>query len=322
MKKKLGIAAALLLAVPLGLAASLSADRSFDLAAYDAHGDLARLAQPAPPTPSVSVALSLVNTGSSTSPEATVFGGGSWLKDYKSVYAAVVVRHPKGTVLFETGLGSKIDAEVAGNSVAARQIFKYDKGKPVAEQLQGAAVPPGEVKAIILSHLHWDHAGGINDFPEAEVYVPRVEQEHALASSRPVFIHEQLDGPQTKWHFVEFAATPYENFETSFDLYGDGTLVLVPLPGHTPGSLGMFVNLSSGKRYFFTGDLTWAKEGLTVPTERPWLPRRLVDFDPAAVRASIAKVHTLMAQRPSLLVLPSHDDRAQAGVAKFPTFEQ
>src|SRR5262249_38058217 len=52
-------------------------------------------------------------------------------------------------------------------------------------------------------------------------------------------------------------------------LENDGSVALAPLPGHTTGSTGVFVNLRSGKRYLFTGDLTWALEGFKLPAERP-----------------------------------------------------
>ena len=107
-----------------------------------------------------------------------------------------------------------------------------------------------------------------------------------------------------------------------FDLFGDGSVVLVPLPGHTDGSLGVFVNLRSGKRFLFTGDLTWALEGFELPAERPWMARKLVDADEAEVRRSIVKVHWLMKKYPDLIVVPAHDRRVHERIANLPNFER
>ena len=96
---------------------------------------------------------------------------------------------------------------------------------------------------------------------------------------------------------------------------------VVPLPGHTDGSTGVFVNLRSGKRFLFTGDLTWAIEGFELPAERPWLARKLVDVDEAEVRRSIVKVHQLMRKYPDLVVVPAHDRRVHDRIASLPNFE-
>jgi glyoxylase-like metal-dependent hydrolase (beta-lactamase superfamily II) len=119
-----------------------------------------------------------------------------------------------------------------------------------------------------------------------------------------------LDGP------------PYENFLRSLDLFGDGSVVLVPLEGHTPGSIGMFVNLRSGKRFFFVGDLTWAIDGVTIPAERPWVARKLADVDERVVRRSIVRVHELAKKYPDLIVVPAHDRRVHATIAQLPDAER
>jgi N-acyl homoserine lactone hydrolase len=119
----------------------------------------------------------------------------------------------------------------------------------------------------------------------------------------------------------DFTGGPYENFDRSLDLFNDGSMVLVPLPGHTTGSTGVFVTLHSGKRFLFTGDLTWAREGFELPAERPWLARRLVDYDEAGVRRSVIKVHQLTRKHPDLIVVPAHDRRVHERIASLPRFE-
>jgi len=71
----------------------------------------------------------------------------------------------------------------------------------------------------------------------------------------------------------------------------------------------------------FTGDLTWALEGVELPAERPWLARRLADYDEAEVRRSIIKVYQLMRKYPDLIVVPAHDRRVHDRIASLPQFE-
>ena len=136
----------------------------------------------------------------------------------------------------------------------------------------------------------------------------------------PGLIDQMID--RMKIHTFEFTGGRYEDFEQSLDLFDDGSVVLVPLPGHTDGSTGVFVNLRSGKRFLFTGDLTWAMEGFELPAERPWLARKLVDFNEDQVRRSIVKVHQLMKHDPDLIVVPAHDRRVHDRIQALPRFER
>ena len=90
------------------------------------------------------------------------------------------------------------------------------------------------------------------------------------------------------------------------------------MPGHTPGSIGVFVNLASGARYLFIGDTAWAEEGVAWPAEKPWISRRMVDMDAAAVRAQLTLLHRLARQSPELVVVPAHDARVHEGIPRFP----
>ena len=80
-------------------------------------------------------------------------------------------------------------------------------------------------------------------------------------------------------------------------------MVLVKLPGHTKGSLEMFVNLKSGKRYFFTGDLTWQAEAFIIPSEKHVIPRKKVDGDREKVKESIVMVHHLKKKKNQIIIV-------------------
>jgi len=229
------------------------------------------------------------------------------------------VRHPKGTLLFDTGFGANVDEHVKTIPTLMRRLTTYDKETSAAAQLKAHGFEPGEIKMAIISHSHWDHVSGLEDLPQAEAWFSREEIDDIPKLPASELIKQMSD--KLELHALDLNGPPYENFDRSLDLYQDGSIVLVPLPGHTPGSIGMFVNLRSGKRFLFIGDLTWALEGIELPAERPWVSRKLVDRDESQVRASIVRVHQLSERYPDLVVVPAHDRRVHNRIANFPDFE-
>ena len=266
------------------------------------------------------VALSVIECGRMKSRQSFVFLGGSWAEDYFSGMAAVLIRHPKATMLFDTGFGANVDEHIKSIPMLMRALTTYDKETNAARQLQEHGIAPDQIDRIILSHWHWDHVSGAEDFPGVEVMLSKAEEDNIQTLSASELI-SRMRG-RLKLCSFDFTSGAYENFDRSFDIFSDGSLVLVPLPGHTPGSTGLFVNLRSGKRFFFIGDLTWAIEGVRLPAERPWISRKLVDLDEEQVRRSIIKVHQLHERRPDLIVVPAHDRRIHDQIANFPEVER
>lgn len=196
----------------------------------------------------------------------------------------------------------------------------YEKGEPAAAQLRKQGIAVDQITMIIISHSHWDHVSGLEDYPGVEVWLSQREIDYIHRLPTSALINRMIG--TRALHPITFANRSYENFDQSVDLFDDGSVVLVPLPGHTDGSVGMFVNLRSGKRFFFIGDLTWAIEGIQLPAERPWLARRLVDEDEAQVRRTIIKVHQLAQAHPDLVIVPAHDRRMHERIATFPKVER
>lgn len=272
----------------------------------------------------IEFSLSIIETGFAKTPEAFVFKGGSILKKRKLSHVSILIQHPKGTFVFDTGLGSQIEGQFHDNfSFLDRQLFKFTKLNSLKETLVENKFNPDSIDFIIPTHLHFDHASGIEDFPKATVWTTKEEYDHAFSEEAipPAFIKEQYDADFIKWNFMDFDTSAYEIFEESYDVFNDGTVVLVKLPGHTKGSLGMFVNLKSGKRYFFTGDLTWAAEAFINPAEKHSIPRKKVDGDREKVKEFIVMVHYLTKEKPEINIVPAHDFNAQKGIAHFPIVE-
>ncbi|MFD1551035.1 MBL fold metallo-hydrolase [Putridiphycobacter roseus] len=272
----------------------------------------------------VAFSLSIIETGYAQTREAFVYEGGSLFKKRRLSHVSILIQHPKGTFVFDTGLGSEIEGQFHDNfSFLDRQFFKFTKTSSLRETLTKNEFNPDDVDFIIPTHLHYDHAGGIEDFPKAEVWTTKAEYDHAFdeAASSSAFIKSQYDADFIQWKFMDFDSIPYEIFQESYDVFKDGTVVLVKLPGHTKGSIGMFVNLQSGKRYFFTGDLTWAVEAFSSLSEKHAVPRKKVDGDREQVKETIVMMHHLMQEKPTLHIVPAHDYNAQKNIARFPEVE-
>jgi glyoxylase-like metal-dependent hydrolase (beta-lactamase superfamily II) len=272
-------------------------------------------ALPAPP-----VSFAVVKTGQSTAREALVYSGGRWGRTAVNAFSAILIRHGDQQLLFDTGLGAQVDSQYAHDMPGwAKAFFKYEKPvDPVRAQLQRAGAPP--VRQIILSHSHWDHASGVMDFPEAEVWASPEELAvirkpgsglgHAWTS--------QVGAPGIKWRALAFKPIPYHGFDRSLDLFGDGSVVLVPQYGHTPGSVGLFVTTSSGRRYFFCGDAVWSAAALKNARPKSWLANQLADADKARTQAEIVRMSALAKREPDLTIVPAHDAAVQDRLGYFP----
>lgn len=272
----------------------------------------------------VDLSLSIIETGYAKTLESFVFRGGNLFKLRKLSHVSILIQHPNGTFVFDTGLGSEIEGQFHDSfSFVDRQLFKFTKLESLKETLVKNEFNPDSIDFILPTHLHFDHASGIEDFPKATVWTTKEEYDHAFSeeATPPAFIKEQYDADFIKWKFMDFDTTAYEIFQESYDVFNDGTVILVKLPGHTKGSIGMFVNLKSGKQYFFTGDLTWAKEAFINPAEKHSIPRGKVDGDREKVKESIVLVHHLIKKRPELNIIPAHDYNAQKSIAHFPEVE-
>jgi glyoxylase-like metal-dependent hydrolase (beta-lactamase superfamily II) len=126
--------------------------------------------------------------------------------------------------------------------------------------------------------------------------------------------------PSIHWKTIAFQPKPYRGYPESLDLYGDGTVVLVPQYGHTPGSVGMFLTTSSGRRFFFCGDTVWSAAAIPASRQKFWLARSIADRDAPATLAQIERMTALQKADPGLIIVPAHDSRVQAKLGYFPTW--
>lgn len=251
--------------------------------------------------------LAVLHTGKMFSKAGFAYRGGNLLEPRVFGMAGVLVQHPKGNLLFDAGFGSRLDEHFKTIPPLMQLMSKYEKETTAAAQLHAAGIAPESLMGVVLTHAHWDHVSGLQDMPGVPVWVTRAEQDFINTDNPATTLARSFDA--LNYRLYEFSHGPYLGFDRSLDVFGDGSVVLVPVPGHTPGSIIAFVTLPEGQRYALVGDLVWQREGVQIPADRPWVSADMVDNDTDGVRRWIVHMHHLMQRMPELVIVPAHDRR-------------
>jgi glyoxylase-like metal-dependent hydrolase (beta-lactamase superfamily II) len=274
-------------------------------------------------SPPEGMELLAVPTGVNRRVAAYAFRGGS-IFDRRDFYiGSALIKHPQGDLLVDAGFGRDIAQQFSTLPPYFRAITRYELWRPAVDQLRAAGYDLGRLGAILLTHAHWDHMSGLPDFPGLPIMVSARDRAFFESSAAqgplgpPGFGRPFTETP-FNWRLLDFEGGPYLGFARSHDVYGDGSIVCVPAPGHTPGSIVIFVTLPRNVRYAFVGDLVWQREGLTRRVERPHLIQLIGDDDPDGTRQNLLRMVSVMQSIPSMIVVPSHDRRAYAEMAGLP----
>jgi N-acyl homoserine lactone hydrolase len=260
-------------------------------------------------TPPADMAIYQLPTGSYLTRANFAFQGGAFRDKRSFAATAVLVTHPQGDFLIDAGFGADIAAHVHAQPWYARSA--YQAAGTASEQLDASGYDRGRLRGVLITHSHWDHVSGL-DRLQVPIWTNAAELQYA-AEARDGKVFRTVS-PGHQIHRYEFGSSSYLGFTSSYDVHGDGSVVVALAGGHTTGSVIVFVTLPAGQRYAFIGDVAWQLEGVRQPTERPFLMRKLADVDPSLVRQDLLKVASLAGL---MQVVPAHDRTAYEGIPQL-----
>lgn len=267
--------------------------------------------QPLPEAnPPADMAVYQLPTGTYETRAAFAVQGGSFRDKRDFASTAVLVQHPRGSLLIDAGFGAKVTEHVA--ALPRIQRAPYRATSTVSDQLNASGYDRGQLLGALVTHSHWDHVSGLDDL-QVPIWMNVGEQRYATEDPDGKVFRMVTSGHEI--HEYGFQGPPYLGFPSSFDVHADGSVVVAPAGGHTTGSVVVFVTVPSGKRYAFIGDLTWQLDGIRHRVERPWLLRRLADSDRTEVQRGLLRV---IALADLMQIVPAHDRTAYDGIPHLP----
>ena len=214
-----------------------------------------------------------------------------------------LIDHPQGLALFDSGMHPQLQTDARGRLGVIASVFRveFQPSEEVSARLHALGIEPARIRYLINSHLHFDHAGGNAEIPNAELVVQRPEWRAGHDDDE---IRRQFYNPRDYQH-----GHPVLTVDGEHDLFGDASIVCLPTYGHTPGHQSLRVRLPSG-------DIVLAADACyfcrTLRERR--LPQRV--YDREAMLASLDKLARLEAAGARIFF--GHDGEFWKGVPQAP----
>jgi glyoxylase-like metal-dependent hydrolase (beta-lactamase superfamily II) len=225
---------------------------------------------------------------------------------------AYLLEHPKeGLVLVDAGICPE---QAHQHSQYYRGVLRLildedeyaqEPNEALPEQLKRLGFRCEDVRTVILTHLHEDHVGALRDLKKAKVVVSQSEwnaRRMKLFGFIPMF-YEPSYACVEQWERVAFDSGAFHTFDRSQDLFRDGSIKLLPTPGHTPGHLSAVVEMG-GYQLLITGDCLYTLRHLaTKQVQAVRMSKQMGDQQVD----SIERIARLKRVLPGLLLVPGHD---------------
>ena len=257
------------------------------------------------PTESADVRLHVLDTGLIECEDFALFSptSGPNVPKHLGVKSYLVV-HPKGTLLWDTGIEDSVAQLPEGRPMGPGVVFKVPR--TLRSQFDELGLDPSHIDYLAISHLHVDHLGNIELFRDATVLLQQAEFD---AGYGPDAVKLRLV-PET------YAALDRDRIVTvddEHDVFGDGTVIITALPGHTPGHSGLIVKLRETGPVLLAADLSYSRRDFEAVQVRP------TNFDVEASRNSVLKAQRIERELGAKAWL-HHDPDCRDGQRTVPAF--
>lgn len=207
--------------------------------------------------------------------------------------SCILLRHAQGNVLFDTGCHPTIaeNAEARWGGLAKYMTPVMPPGDHVLNGLKAVGLGPDDIDVVVCSHFHTDHCGCNEFFKKSTIIVHARELEAAQA---PDAINKGYFSADWKNDI------PLKIIEREHDIFGDGRITLIELPGHTPGTVGALVKFDRSGEFLLTSDAVSVRENL----DRDEAPKNTWDI--GLCLKSFAEVRRI--EKAGATVICSHDE--------------
>jgi glyoxylase-like metal-dependent hydrolase (beta-lactamase superfamily II) len=273
------------------------------------------------------VDIHLLEVGHCRHPEWITQRGGAWAP-CRFPALVVLILHPEaGAILYDTGYADRFESVT---QPFPERFYRWltpitlPREQHLGAQLQRYGVRLDDVRRVIISHMHADHVAGLRDLPRARFTALRTDVDAARRMSRfgglmKAFLPALLpDDFNARLDLADECpgvtlGGEWSPFTHGFDLIGDGSLIAIPLPGHTAAQMGLTVRRADGSRCFLAADACWSGPAmrdarLPSPLVRPLL------HDWSAYRLTFLRLYALANAQPDLHIVPSHCEASIAAL--------
>lgn len=228
---------------------------------------------------------------------------------------AFLIDHPTaGPVLVDCGLHASVAVDPKdnlGRVGATLYDLRMTPEQAIPAQLEALGVDARAIRTVVMTHLHYDHASGVGQFPGATFVVAKREWE---AATRQGALH----GYRTRqfdyafdWRTLDYDRVDVDSFASfgrSFDLFGDGSIRLLSTPGHSPGHQSLVLRLGGGRELLLTGDAAHRRRAIDEGE------LQLLCDDDHLYRRSLGEIRRYVAQTPDAVVICGHDPEGFAAL--------
>jgi N-acyl homoserine lactone hydrolase len=227
-----------------------------------------------------------------------------------------LLEHPDGHIAIDTGLRQGVRIPRAQRRFVPRPVVA--PRDELGSQMRAKGLRPEDVTTVVVTHLDWDHAGGLATFPNAKVLVHRPEYEFASSVMGRMRYQPRLWPADFRPELFDLDPAPYGPFPRSKALTGSGDIQLVPIPGHSIAQVGAIVQTNNHALFFAADHML--RQDWFVEDYRAGHLLGLGIFFPELARDTSRRIHRF-ARDTQTVLLPAHDADAPARLAAMQRLE-